>query len=909
MTDRFFDGDPGNNDDNPDGDANPSGLRTIHGGDFEGLQAKLDYIRMLGARAVWISPVVRNSNGEFHGYAATDFNDIDPHWGTLADLRSLVDAAHARGMYVVLDVVQNHAGDRITSNDPGFPSFNLNGYTLRWWNDARKHAPPFDSLSRFYNFGQIGDWNDPVQSLKGDFFSLDGINTELPVVRQDMIAIFEALIAATDCDGFRVDTARHIEMGFWEVFLPAIESYSASIGKTNFLVFAEAWLGNDLDLAPFTASNRFNSVLHFPLRDALEGVFVWGDATSRVTDRLNQLPLYDARAREQLVQFLDNHDMPRWLSGDKLGGNAALLQVALSFLYTSGRVPCLYYGTEQGFDGGNDPYDREDMFDGEFEFGPSDGDNFEMTAPLLQHVRTLCLLREAHPVLRKGTWTPRFETSGGRGLYVYSMQLDGAEAVVALNTAGQTLLAENGGLGPETAQTTGTVMANLLNPAETLTVGQGGGSNRVTFSVPAYGTQIWVPQTDLVPLPPSVRQILPDHDTVDVARGDRITLTFDQPMNAGVVESFFALDPFVPGTFVWDSPSRLNYLPSSPLAPNTRYTVRLGASATSANGDALGAAFESFFTTGTSTIPVKEVPLRQYQLDGQISSEEATTLRVSTNGIGLHADFNGKVLYFATPAAGDSLDRFLFVTTQTGGLSSAPWAKSGRVAGLQHYLGNEGDNGWSGWFHPGGGTGGQSTSAQGGWLEGILDPLTVFGVIPSRLYVASVPYETSNGGDLVSPGQCPAGDGDGNLEAAEYYLLDLSRFDTDGDGLADLQEDANANGAFDPGETRALVVDTDDDGMSDGQEFQAGTNPNDPRSLFVSDIQSVQGAGQVAVRWMGLSGHVYTVWAADQLSGAGSWTPTAMQNVSGSGLMLEYAEPTAQGEPARLFRVQVWRAP
>jgi len=318
ITDRFFDGDTANNDDNPYGNTDPAGPTSIHGGDFEGLAEKLDYIRMLGMRAVWISPVVRNVNGEFHGFAATDFNSIDPHWGTLADLRSLVDAAHARGMYVIIDVVQNHCGDRITSNDSGWPSFKLGGYTLRWWNTSRKHAPPFDDLGRFYNFGQIDNFGDPVQSLLGDFFSLDGINTELPAVRQDMITIFQALIAATDCDGFRVDTARHVEMPFWETFLPAISNYTASIGKTNFIVYAEAWLGSDSDLAPFTATNRFNSVLHFPLRDTMEGVFVWGNATAGLTDRLNNLSLYSPAARAQLVQFLDNHDMPRYLSGDKL---------------------------------------------------------------------------------------------------------------------------------------------------------------------------------------------------------------------------------------------------------------------------------------------------------------------------------------------------------------------------------------------------------------------------------------------------------------------------------------------------------------------------------------------------------------------------------------------------------------
>jgi len=907
MTDRFFDGDPLNNDDNPYGDIDPAGARSIHGGDFEGLQAKLDYIQMLGARAIWISPVVRNVNGEFHGFAATDFNTIDPHWGTLAELRAFIDAAHARGMYVIIDVVQNHGGDRITSDDAGFPSFDPGGYTLRWWNNSRTHAPPFDDLGRFYNFGQINNWNDPVQSLTGDFYSLDGINTELPSVRQDMITIFQALIAATDCDGFRVDTAKHVEMEFWESFLPAIESHTASLGKTNFIVFAEAWLGTDSQLAPFTATNRFNSALHFPLRDSMETVFVWGSGTDDLTSRLNNLPLYNPRARDQLVQFLDNHDMPRYLSADKLSGNEALLKVALSFLYTSGRVPCLYYGTEQGFNGGGDPYDREDMFDGQFEFGPSLGDNFDMAAPLLRHVRALSLLRAAHPVLAQGDWTNRLETASGRGLYVYSMLLGGAEAVVALNTSSQSQLAESAGLGPETTQTSGTEMLNLLDAGETLIVGQGGAPHRITFSVPAYGTQIWIPRADVVPLAPTVTGIAPEHDAAAAGRGGAITLTFDQAMDIASVESALTIIPPIPGSFVWDSPGQLNYVPDSVLEANTRYTVRIGATAMSVNGDSLGAAFESFFTTATAITPGEEVELRLYELDGSLSPEEAGTLQASVNGVNLLVDFNGRQLYFATQAASNDEDRFIFVTTQPSGLSAAPWAKTGQVAGLQHYIGNEVDNGWSGWFHDAAGSGGQVSSVPGGWLEGVLDPLTAFGQIPAQLYVASVPYETANGGQLAPDRQAPAGDGDGHLETAEYFLLDLAAFDTDGDGLPDLQEDANANGVVDSGESHPLIIDTDGDGMSDGEEYIAGTNPNDPQSIFVSEIEYARASSQVAIRWFGLAGHVYSVWATAQASGGGVWAPTSMQNVLGSGAMLEYTEQTSVGNPLRGFRVQVLR--
>ena len=88
ITDRFFDGDPGNNDDNPEADVNPFGAISIHGGDFDGIAEKLDYLEMLGVKGIWISPVVRNVNGIFHGFAAQDFNEIDPHWGGLPDLRA-----------------------------------------------------------------------------------------------------------------------------------------------------------------------------------------------------------------------------------------------------------------------------------------------------------------------------------------------------------------------------------------------------------------------------------------------------------------------------------------------------------------------------------------------------------------------------------------------------------------------------------------------------------------------------------------------------------------------------------------------------------------------------------------------------------------------------------------------------
>src|ERR1041384_8266934 len=113
ITDRFYDGDPSNN--NVEGTYNPSGSSgtSVHGGDFKGIEQKLDYIKALGATAIWISPIVLNANGEFHGYAGRDFYQVAPHWGTLADLQHMTAAAHDHGIQVICDLVVNHGGDMI----------------------------------------------------------------------------------------------------------------------------------------------------------------------------------------------------------------------------------------------------------------------------------------------------------------------------------------------------------------------------------------------------------------------------------------------------------------------------------------------------------------------------------------------------------------------------------------------------------------------------------------------------------------------------------------------------------------------------------------------------------------------------------------------------------------------------
>ncbi|HEY8241340.1 MAG TPA: alpha-amylase family glycosyl hydrolase, partial [Kiritimatiellia bacterium] len=135
FMDRFFDGDPANNNVDPEQSYNPTNSRGIHGGDFKGIERKLDYIRALGANAIWITPIPKNvGSSSYHGYGAHDFNAVAPHWGTQADLSNMVASAHAKGIRVVLDIVANHAGNRINSGDSGYPTYKDAGYNLRWSN-------------------------------------------------------------------------------------------------------------------------------------------------------------------------------------------------------------------------------------------------------------------------------------------------------------------------------------------------------------------------------------------------------------------------------------------------------------------------------------------------------------------------------------------------------------------------------------------------------------------------------------------------------------------------------------------------------------------------------------------------------------------------------------------------------
>lgn len=606
FMDRFFDGNPGNNNADPQDKHLPASALGVHGGDLAGVEAKLDYIKALGANAIWISPLplTAGTNVAYHGYVARDFYQLAPHWGTVPELTGMVAAAHARGIYVILDVVVNHQSTIIDSGDAGFPAYSGAGYTMRWTVSTNQYPAPFNSLAYFHNHGNIANYNDATQVQIGDLRGLDDLETETEYVRTNMVRIYQYWLDLADFDGFRLDASKHAEIGFWQHWNPELRAYAAAKGKTNFFTFGENIAGDAANGA-YTgtksgAAFANDSALDYPLYNSIGPVFGTASAnTKQIEDHYNAIPTYyDPYAQTRLVTFLDNHDKNRFMSSGIANNNMGRLINALSFLYSSRGIPCLYQGTEQAFNGGTSPNNREDVFDGQYEQGPSLGDNFNMTHAAFLHVAKLNNFRRLYPCLRTGTHINRWNTPGGPGLFAYARRLDTQEVLVVLNTASTSQVLPD----RPSVYAPGTVLVNLLATSETITVTAA--TNSPPISVPGTGCKMFIAQPQWLPLDPVVTSQVPAHGSASVNVMSPLVLRFSKPMNTSSVQAAWALTPSAAGTFSWNAArTEMTFAPIFPgLAGLTNHVLRIGTSAVdSGDGKALHAPFETVFVTAATT--------------------------------------------------------------------------------------------------------------------------------------------------------------------------------------------------------------------------------------------------------------------------------------------------------------------
>jgi len=403
IVDRFADGDLGN-----DAQVDRSAKGTFHGGDLAGLAAHLDEIADLGVTALWITPVVKNIDGfvtgagfpdwGYHGYWADDFYQLDPRFGGEADLRRLVDEAHRRGVRVLLDVVYNHAG---------YGSHYLTDPRTRDWLRSEER-------------GSCGQ-DDTTQCVAG----LPDFKTELPEVRDYLLAAHLGLAKRVGLDGFRLDTVKHVSHDFWQEHRRRTRSELGS----RFFLLGEVWGGDAEVLDPYFAADELDAGFDFGFQGSALG-FIEGRGRAVAFDRYLK-SREKVRGDYLLVHFLSTHDVPGALH--QLGGDLARFKLAALLQMTVAGLPVIYYGEEVGRPGGDWPDNRSDMPWGAREILPGKGQPRDESLRALY--RRLIGIRRAHPALATG----RHESLLAEGdLLIFGRRdaASGEVAVVAINRGG-----------------------------------------------------------------------------------------------------------------------------------------------------------------------------------------------------------------------------------------------------------------------------------------------------------------------------------------------------------------------------------------------------------------------------------------------------------------------------------------
>ncbi|MFC9335259.1 alpha-amylase family glycosyl hydrolase [Arthrobacter sp. NPDC057009] len=479
----------------------------FQGGTLNGVRERLDYLQDLGVGAIWLSPVQMNClyRPSYHGYGIQNFLELDPRLAAdpvaarndpsivEGELTDLVDAAHARGMYVIFDVVLNHVGDvfEYSANGSGASEapFRENPYPVRWrdhngtgradWPDAAGIIGASGSelvwpreLQNNSFFRRQGKGNGDGA---GDFASLKELATERSeYLRNVLIRAHQYLVAKFDADGFRIDTLKYIEPEFARVFGNAMREYALSIGKKNFFTFGEIY-DNEEKIASYIGRNSISdssdligvdAALDFPLFYVLPSVSKGLQPPSALAG------IYDYRKNVQrgilsshgdagkfFVTFLDNHDQYQRLYFTDPADPHKFddqLTLAVGCLFALQGIPCLYYGTEQGLNGSGRVLEavREALWGKPRAFDP--------IHPFYQTIQQLSEARRQVPALRYGRQYFRPVSGNGTdfgisqflgGVISFSRILNDAEIVVAANT--NTVSSWNGRI----------LVDSILNPA------------------------------------------------------------------------------------------------------------------------------------------------------------------------------------------------------------------------------------------------------------------------------------------------------------------------------------------------------------------------------------------------------------------------------------------------------------
>ncbi|RYL95616.1 glycoside hydrolase family 13 protein [Sporolactobacillus sp. THM7-4] len=374
------------------------------GGDLQGIIDHLDYLQDLGISGIYLNPIFKSPTN--HKYDTIDYLTIDPNFGDKETFRKLVDESHRRGIRIMLDAVFNHIGS-----------------ASKQWQDVVKNQ----ENSRYKDWFHIRSFpvkegeNGNVEgktTLSYDTFAftpkMPKLNTANPEVQKYLIDIATYWIREFDIDGWRLDVANEVDHRFWKKFHDAVISE-----KSDIYIVGEIWH----DAWNWLQGDEFHSVMNYPLTQSIIDFFVEDKiSASEAAGNINEHYMkYMQSANEVTFNLLDSHDTARILT--KAEGNKQKVKLALAFLFAQTGSPCIYYGTEIGMDGGNDPLCRKCMI----------WDEDKQDLDMLAFTRKIIELRKRYqPVLTYGNldW---LNVDDKRKLLCFSREYNGRALIFIFN--------------------------------------------------------------------------------------------------------------------------------------------------------------------------------------------------------------------------------------------------------------------------------------------------------------------------------------------------------------------------------------------------------------------------------------------------------------------------------------------
>lgn len=439
MPDRFANGDESN--DVIEGmrcqTVDRNKLDARHGGDIKGIENSLDYLQDLGVTAVWLNPIQENdmTHGSYHGYAITDYYNVDRRFGSNEDFIRMVDKAHDKGLKIVMDMIFNHCGDEhfFFTDKPSKDWFNFQGNYVQ---TSFKTAPQFDPYTSKHDFEKAVDgwFVEPMPDL----------NHRNRHVARYLMQSSIWWIEYAGIDGIRQDTHPYADFDMMAQWCKEInEEYP------DFNIVGETWLNSNVGVSFWQKDSKLaqprnsnlRSVMDFPLMSIMGSAFdeetnEWDKGLARIHDYLSQDIIY--ADPQNLLIFLDNHDTDRFYKNEEQTANLDRYKQGLTFLLTTRGIPELYYGTEiqmygnkstgdgairQNFPGGW-PQDKRSAFNKKER---TDRENV-----VFNFTRKLLNWRKGNDVIAKGSYK---HFSIQNQIYVYERKFGERSIVVILNGA------------------------------------------------------------------------------------------------------------------------------------------------------------------------------------------------------------------------------------------------------------------------------------------------------------------------------------------------------------------------------------------------------------------------------------------------------------------------------------------